>query len=155
MCPYVSAGACLVLYGGCVCVLFLLVGAIPVYANDLPPEMQTALRRGIIAVAILTVLVSVYAMSATLYRTYLGTLTMNRMAVIGWNTVNIGILILLVYKLFKPGQAGWIRAGQSAFSMGMIAYIAWTIFVILSVPFIFGGGWATGWRQPATLPVPG
>ena len=137
-------------------VVFLLVEAIPVDAQDLLLNMQIALRRGIIAVALLAVLVSVYAMSATLYRTYLGTLTMNRMAVIGWNTINIGILMLLVYKLFRPGQAGWIRAGQSAFSLGMIGYIIWTIFVILSVPFIFGGGRATGWIRPApAIDVPG
>jgi len=103
------------------------------------------------AVATLTVLVSLYAMSATLYRTYLGTLTMNRMTVIGWNTINIAILILLVYKLLKPGAVGWIHAGQSAFSLGMIAYIVWTIFVIVSVPFIFGGGWATGWQKPTPI----
>ena len=128
-------------------VVFLLVGALPVFSTDLPPKMQTALRRGIIAVATLTVLVSLYAMSATLYRTYLGTLTMNRMTVIGWNTINIAILILLVYKLLKPGRAGWVQAGQAAFSLGMIVYIIWTIFVILSVPLIFGGGWATGWQK--------
>jgi len=135
-------------------VVFLLVGAIPISTDDLPARMQTALRRGIIAVAILTVLVSLYAMSATLYRTYLGTLTMNRMTVIGWNTINIAILMLLAYKLVKPGQAGWIHAGQSAFSMGMVAYIIWTIFVLLSVPFIFSGGWAMGWQQPAPVIEP-
>ena len=137
-------------------VVLLLVGAIPVSAGDLPPRVQSALRKGIIAVAILTVLVSLYAMSATVYRTYLGVLTMNRMAVIGWNTINIAILLLLTYKLFRPGPGGWVRAAQSAFSLGMIAYIFWAIFVILSVPFIFGGGLSSGWVKPAqTVEAPG
>jgi uncharacterized protein YjbI with pentapeptide repeats len=132
-------------------VVFLLVGAIPVRADDLPEKTQSALRKGIIAVAILTVLVSLYAMSATLYRTYLGTITMNRMTVIGWNTINIGILLLLIYKLFRPGREGWVHSAQSAFSTGMLGYIFWTIFVILSVPFIFGQGLATGWVKPSPL----
>jgi len=42
-------------------VVFLLVGAIPVFNNDLPPKMQTALRGAIVAVAILTVLLLLIA----------------------------------------------------------------------------------------------
>jgi len=141
-------------------VVFLLVGACPVHTYDLPPRIQSALRKGIVAVAILTVLVSLYAMSATIYRTYLGTITMNRMAVMGWNTINIGILLLLVYRVLRPGQEGWVHSAQSAFSTGMVAYIFWTVFVILSVPFIFGQGLKLDWRkppQPAAAPavVPG
>ena len=129
-------------------VVFLLVGAIPVRAKDLPQKIQSPLRKGAIAVAILTVLVSLYAMSATLYRTYLGTITMNRMAVIGWNTINIGILILLIYRLLRSGQDGWVQSAQSTFGTGMYAYIVWTIFIILFVPFIFGQGLTMSWRRP-------
>lgn len=129
-------------------VVFLLVGAVPVHADDLSPKTQAALRNGIIAIAILTVLVSLYAMSATVYRTYLGVLTMNRMAVMGWNTINIGVLSLLIYKLFRPDPQGWVRAAQSAFGVGMVAYIVWVIFVILSVPFFFGQGLSSGWMAP-------
>jgi uncharacterized protein YjbI with pentapeptide repeats len=132
-------------------VVLLLVGAIPVNAADLPLKIQKLLRRGVIAVAFLTVLVSLYAMSATIYRTYLGVITMNRMAVMGWNTINIGILLLLVYRLLKPSQAGWVYSAQSAFSAGMVAYIFWTIFVILSVPFLFGQGLTTGWHRASQI----
>jgi uncharacterized protein YjbI with pentapeptide repeats len=134
-------------------IVFLLVGAIPMFPDDLSARTQVLLRIGIIGVAILTVLVSLYAMSATVYRTFLGTITMNRMAVIGWNTINIGILLLLIYRLWRSGRSDWIQAGQAAFSRGMLAYILWTIFVILSVPFIFGPGLATGWSKPAPAGV--
>jgi uncharacterized protein YjbI with pentapeptide repeats len=130
-------------------VVFLILGAVPVGARDLPRGIQSILRKGVVAVAILTVLVSLYAMSATLYRTYLGTITMNRMAVIGWNTINIGILIVLVYRTLRSGPDGWVYAAQSAFGSGMNAYIVWSVFVVLSVPFIFGPGLATGWTRPA------
>ncbi len=137
-------------------VVLLLVGAVPVHADDLAPKIQSALRKGVIAVAILTVLISLYALSATLYRTYLGTITMNRLTVIGWNVINIGLLLLLIYRLVRPGQNGWVTSAQAAFSQGMIAYIGWTICVILLVPHIFGQGLATGWSrtaQPAAAPA--
>jgi uncharacterized protein YjbI with pentapeptide repeats len=130
-------------------VVLLLVGAVPVRAADLAPKVQSALRKGVIAVAILTVLISLYALSATLYRTYLGVITMNRLTVIGWNIINIGLLSLLIVRLVRPGQNGWVAAAQAAFSQGMVAYIGWTICVILAVPHIFGQGLATGWSRPA------
>jgi uncharacterized protein YjbI with pentapeptide repeats len=136
-------------------VVFLLVGAIPVHARDLPHKVSSTLRKGIVVVAVLTVLVSLYAMSATIYRTYLGAITMNRMAVMGWNTINVGILLLLIYRILKSNQDGWVHSAQSAFGTGMYAYIFWSIFVILSVPFIFGQGLTMGWNtpsQPAAVP---
>ncbi len=146
-------------------VMLLLVGAIPVHAHDLSPKVQAALYKGVLATAILTVLVSLYAMSATLYRTYLGVITMNRMAVIGWNSINIAILIGLIYRLtinyasFIPDRLKWLKvnhtwieSAQTTFSQGIVAYIGWTIFVILAVPFIFGEGLTTGWVKP-TMPT--
>ncbi len=132
-------------------IVFLLLGAIPVSPDDLPAKTQALLRQGIIAVASLTVLISMYAMSATIYRTYLGTITMNRLTVMGWNVINIGLLLLLVFWLLRAGQNDWVRAAQVTFSLGMIPYIAWTIFVILSVPFIFGPGLVPGrgWLAPS------
>jgi uncharacterized protein YjbI with pentapeptide repeats len=130
-------------------VVLLLVGAVPVRADDLAPQIQSALRKGVVAVAILTVLISLYALSATLYRTYLGVITMNRLTVVGWNIINIGLLSLLIYRLVRPGPNGWVASAQTAFSQGMVAYIVWTICVILFVPHIFGQGLATGWSRPA------
>jgi uncharacterized protein YjbI with pentapeptide repeats len=130
-------------------VVLLLVGAVPVHADDLAPKIQSTLRKGIVAVATLTVLISLYALSATLYRTYLGVITMNRLTVIGWNVINIGLLSLLIYRLVRPGQNGWVPSAQATFSQGMMAYIGWTICVVLFVPHIFGQGLATGWSRPA------
>ena len=135
-------------------VVFLLLGAIPVHTHDLPHKVLSVLRKGIIAVAVLTVLVSLYAMSATIYRTYLGMITMNRMAVMGWNTINIGILLLLIYRLLRSDQDEWVRSAQSAFGTGMYAYIFWCIFIIVSVPFIFGQGLRVDWKAPSQPAVP-
>ena len=120
-------------------IMGLLLGATPMRARDLAPKHQSALRTGILAVAVLAILVSLYALSATVYRTVLGGMTMNRLTVIGWNSINIGILVLLLYKQFEDGPALWIRSLQWVFSKGTIGYVAWSLFLILSVPILFKG----------------
>ena len=55
-------------------ILGLLLGATPIRSDDLSANIQNWLRNGILTVAILTVLVSIYALSATVYRTIEGSL---------------------------------------------------------------------------------
>ncbi len=120
-------------------VMGLLIGATPVRAADLSEKQQSALRTAMLAVAGLAVLVSLYALSATVYRTVLGGMTMNRLTVIGWNSINIGILALLIYKQFRDSRAQWIRSLQLTFSLGMTGYIAWGLFLTLAIPLLFKG----------------
>jgi hypothetical protein len=120
-------------------IMVLLVGVTPVRESHLPQLHRTALRRGVLAVAILAVLISLYALSATLHRTLtddLG-LSMNRLTIIGWNSINIGILSLLIYRFYKRGPQEWVRSLQSTFGLGAIAYVVWTIFLILAIPLLF------------------
>jgi len=122
-------------------IMGLLVCVTPVRESHLPQKHRSALRRGVLAVAILAVLISLYAISATLHRTLtddLG-LSMNRLTIIGWNSINIGILLLLIYRFFKGGPKEWVHSLQSAFGMGAIAYVVWTIFLILGIPLLFKG----------------
>ena len=118
-------------------IMGLLIGATPSLKNGLPPQVEKYLRYGIIAVAILAVLVSVYALSATVYRTILGGTTINRITIIGWNTINIGILLRLIYKQIKGGAEKWIEAQQAVISQGANAYLVWSVFLIFAVPLIF------------------
>ncbi len=118
-------------------VMGLLIGVTPMQEQDLPPRYHGALRTGILAVASLTVLIGLYALSATVYRTVLGGFTINRVTVIGWNVVNIGILVLLVYKQLKHGATAWIRSLQSTYSAGTIAYVVWALFLVLATPWLF------------------
>jgi hypothetical protein len=118
-------------------VMGLLLGVTPIQAQDLPAKYHGVLRAGILALAILTIVVSLYAMSATVYRTILGGLTVNRLTVIGWNMINIALLIGLVYTQFKQGVAAWIRSLQSVFSVGAVVYTVWTLFLIVAIPWLF------------------
>lgn len=118
-------------------IIALLVGATPMTTDDLAPRTQAPLRAGIIAVAALTALVSLYALAAILYRTFDGGLTLNRAAVIGWNVINIGILFLLLVRQLRANRADWASAIQSALALGAYAYLIWAAFVALALPWAF------------------
>ena len=91
-------------------VIALLAGATPVKTGELTPQMENWLRRGVIALAALALLVSLYAFAAIVYRTAIDRLTPNRLAFIGWNVINIGILAWL---LVKQARAGRGRSGST------------------------------------------
>lgn len=142
MAPFRSRDILIVYNAMLFAIMALLIGVTPVHEEDLPAGYQGALRRGILVLAILTVLVSMYALSATVYRTAQGAITPNRLTVIGWNSINIGILVMLIYTQLRRGAKGyqgpdWIQSIQSAIGAGAMAYIAWTILLILAIPLLF------------------
>jgi len=118
-------------------IMGLLLGATPFRSVDLSLQLQKWLRRGIIAVAILAVLVSLYAFSATVYRTIDGGLTINRLTIIGWNSVNISILLWLIFKQYKAGDEKWVDSLHSVFSLASNAYLIWGGFLVLAIPWLF------------------
>jgi hypothetical protein len=118
-------------------IMGLLIGATPVNADELSPSLQRALRYGMLAVAALAALVSVYALSATVYRTVDGGITINRLTIIGWNSINIIILVWLIYKQLRYKGENWASHIKSVFSEGMVGYIVWDIFLIIAIPLLF------------------
>jgi len=119
-------------------IMGLLIGVTPLSTADLSPRLQGWLRAGIIAVAALVTLVSLYALSAAVYRTIAAQqLTMNRATIIGWNVVNIGILVALLVRQARPGQTGWASAIRRVIAGGAIAYVAWAAIVALVLPWLF------------------
>jgi hypothetical protein len=118
-------------------IMGLLLGVTPIRGVDLSPQLQKWLRMGIITVVLLTELISIYALSATVYRTIEGGLTINRLTIIGWNSINISILLWLVYKQFKDSSEKWIESLQSVFSLASNAYLVWGLFLVIIVPLLF------------------
>ena len=118
-------------------VMGLLLGATPILTDDLSPRLKSALRAGFLAVAGLAILVSLYALSAILYRTFSNMLTMNRLIIIGWNVINITILGFLFYQVWRKGKEDWVQEAQAVFSRSMLAYAVWDLFVIFAIPLIF------------------
>jgi len=118
-------------------IMGLLIGATPLHPEELSPKVQNALRSGILAVTILAALVSLYALSAVIYRTFLGGMTANRLTIIGWNGINIAILILLVVRMFKAGRQAWVAGLRSTFGLATNAYVVWAVFLVVAAPLLF------------------
>jgi len=118
-------------------VIALLVGATPIQPATLAPGLRVWLRRGLIAVALLAVVVSLYALAAIGYRTWEGGITLNRLTIIGWNVINIGILALLLIRQRRADAQTWAQAMQAAFGAGMPIYVTWALFVVLALPWLF------------------
>lgn len=118
-------------------VMILLVGATPVHTAHLPQRQQVWLRRGLIAAAVLAIVVSVYALAAVLYRTVQQDFTPNRFAIVGWNIINIAILALLLFRQWRPRGGDWAHNARAAFSTGAVVYVLWGWAVILTLPWLF------------------
>jgi hypothetical protein len=119
-------------------VMGLLLGATPWSLDDLSSRVQALLRGAITAIAAIAVIVSLYALSATLYRTAQDILTMNRLMIIGWNIINIGLLVYLLANQFRRLRESWAESLQRTFAVIVPSYMAWALFVILAIPLIFG-----------------
>jgi hypothetical protein len=118
-------------------IMGLLVGATPIDLGEISPRLGSALRSGILGVAILATLVSLYALSAILYRTATGVVTINRLTMIGWNIINIALLVMMVTRLLRSSALPWNERIKAVFRLGAVAYVTWALFVILVMPFIF------------------
>jgi hypothetical protein len=130
----------LIIYNGMLfAVVALLVGATPVAGMESPARNQVWLRRGIAALAALALIVSLYALAAILYRTAIDRVTPNRLTFIGWNIINIGILAWLLIQQFRAQQQRWLDALHATFAAGTVPYVAWTLAIILLVPWLFRG----------------
>ncbi len=135
--PYVNRDVLIVYNLMLFAILGLLLGATPIRADSLSPALQTWLRRGIVAVAILVELVGAYALSATVFRTIEGGLTPNRLTIIGWNVINMAILGWLLYRQFRDARGQWVESLQSVFGYATNAYLVWGLFLLIAVPLLF------------------
>lgn len=118
-------------------VIALLVGATPVHGGELSGKLQAWLRRGVIALAALALLVSLYALAAIIYRTASYRLSPNRLLLIGWNLVNIAILGVLLIGQARTTRQAWLCTMHRTFAIGAALYVAWSIAGLLATPWIF------------------
>jgi len=118
-------------------VLGMLLGATPIKQSDLTERNQNILRAIFLAVAGLVVVVSLYAFSAVLYRTFANYLTMNRLTVIGWNLINTALLVWMIVRMVRSDRSIWVEKVQGVFSAACGIYLVWGLFIILAIPLIF------------------
>ena len=149
--PFENRDVLMVFSGLLFAVVALLIGATPVHGAELGERAQTWLRRGVMALATLTLLVGLYALAAILYRTANGRLTPNRLLFIGWNVVNIILLAVVLIGQARVGRARWLGAMRQAFAVGIALYLAWAAIGLLAPPWLFRGAPADVTGLPETI----
>jgi hypothetical protein len=132
-------------------VVALLMGATPVHEAELGEKSQTWLRRGVMALAVLALLISLYALAAIIYRTANDRITPNRLLFIGWNVVNIAILVTLLVQQARSGRLRWLPAMHRTFAVGAVLYLVWSVTGLLAVPWLFRGAPANAAGLPRTI----
>lgn len=118
-------------------VLGMIVGATPMKQEGLGAKQQKLLRLGLISVAGLATLISLYALAAIIYRTALSGFTPNRLTVLGWNIINIGLLLQLLIRQKKAGSERWLSALHQTFSDGIVIYSVWMGAILIILPLVF------------------
>jgi uncharacterized membrane protein len=109
----------------------------PLKVDELSENLQIWLRRAILAVAILALIISLYALSAVTYRTAIDVLTLNRTTIIGWNLINIIVLIALVVTQLRKSVISWHERLQNIFSKATTVYLIWSALLVVLLPLIF------------------
>ena len=136
--PFQQRNALIAFNGALFALMALLVGVIPMSADVFSPRYLRWLRRGVIALAALALLISIYLFAAILYRTNADGITINRVAVIGWNLLNIILLALALVAQARAGRAGdWIAGMQRLARGGALAYVLWGAALVFALPWIF------------------
>jgi len=136
--PFDNRDVLIVFNGMLFAVVALLAAVAPMTPDDVSPRLGRWLRRGIVVVAALAMLIGIYALAAISYRTALDRLTPNRLAFIGWNVINIGLLCLVIVLQARAREGRWLQALHRAYSGGTLAYAVWTAAMILALPWLFG-----------------
>jgi hypothetical protein len=136
--PFQQRYALIAYNGALFALMALLVGVIPMSADTFPVSYTRWLRWGVIALAALALVVSVYLFAAIIYRTVGDGLTMNRVVVIGWNLINIALLALALVAQARAGRAGdWTEGLRRLARAGALAYAVWGAALVLALPWIF------------------
>ncbi len=118
-------------------VVALLVGVVPLAQGDLNARLWTWLWRGILALTGLALLVGIYALAAIVYRTLEDRLTPNRLAFIGWNVINIGVLLWLLVLQGRSEPTARLRALHRTLAGAMLPYALWALLTLLALPWLF------------------
>ncbi len=118
-------------------VVALLVGVAPLDGGDLSGRSRVWLRRGVVALAALALIVGVYALAAIAYRTLDDRLTPNRLTFIGWNVINIGLLVWLLALQWRSDRSAWLGALRRSLTDGMLPYATWAVLTLLALPWLF------------------
>lgn len=79
---------------------------------------------------------SVVLFCGKMRETWNGGLALNRFIVLGWNSINLGLLCYLLIRQRGQLTNQWFSEMRKVFRFGAIAYAIWGMIVLLIVPWL-------------------
>lgn len=137
MAPFTSRDVLIIYNVFLFAVIGTVVGASPLYLEQSKPHQTRWLRNGLLAIAGLTILISLYALAAVLYRTAQTYFTANRVTVIGWNIINIVLLVVMGIRILKEWRGDWASAVNRTIHDGLVVYTVWVAVLLILLPLLF------------------
>ena len=121
----------------------LLIGVMAIILFSVSEETKGEYSRirliMLLGLSMLTVIVNSIALSAILFRIFEFGSTPNRLAVLGSNLLIMSNLLLVTYRLFYVVRGkNETRSVEDSIAWFLPAYAAWTGFVVLCFPALFG-----------------
>lgn len=115
-----------------IAIIMLLCTTVSGEADD----QQSVLYYAILTMAILTVVLNAYALTAIISRILQFGLTPNRHAVVGWNSVTLVMLLLIVIQLWRSRNREWLSVFREATAWVMLLPVGWALWVLLGLPLV-------------------
>ena len=66
-----------------------------------------------------------------------GGFIINRMTMLGWDIINIALLVVLLVRQWRKSEQPWNERIKGVFSLGAYAYVGWSLVVVVAMPLIF------------------
>ena len=111
-------------------VMGLLVGATPLKQDEMSPRWMNLLRTGILLVAGLVVLVSLYALSATVVPDYPGWFDHEPPGRAGVEHAQYNGACVLLVKGLQSGRENWVKGLHGVFSLACVLYVTWSLVLM-------------------------
>jgi hypothetical protein len=121
----------------------LLLGVMAIIVFSVSETMANKKQRWneiiLLALAIITLITDIVALSAIVYRLGEFGFTPNRVAVLGSNLLVFGHLIIIMVDLFKVNfKNKEIKLVETTIAGYLPVYMVWTVIMVFVLPFIFG-----------------
>lgn len=119
-----------------IAIIVLLAAAASGSGDRRWPSVERVLRPAVLLLAVLTLLLNVYALAAIVFRTLEQGLTPNRQAVLGWNGVTLVMLAFILWRSWAAGSEGWSRELRASLARAMALAVGWAVWVVWVLPLV-------------------
>lgn len=119
-----------------VAIIAVLACAVPGLDERPSALYGLALRWGLVAIAVMTLLLNAYALAAIVSRTVATGLSPNRHAVIGWNVVTLLILGSVLVRQLLLRRKEWSEVFRRSVAQSLLLAAAWSLWVVAGLPHL-------------------